>query len=265
MQLVNNAFAKYKLKIYLRRRGMELGNIELVEKTRTKPKNIWEDFFKDKTHGGHRYSSEEFLSMEAKEKLFHLDGGKTLLDFGCGSAELLTYYAPEYEQLVGADFSPSMLGEASKRLKDKNCNNIDLILANHETLWENLNFTFDRITAAGVIQYLTLQEIDAFIASASKHLSTNGKIVFFDILDPRLYPLWKLGIFAPNAGIIKALYRVGCDFRDSILATLKNSPKNIYGFSHNPYKIQKIANNHGFKMSYVQSMYYEYKYHAIMF
>jgi len=243
---------------------MEVESSKRIEKTHTKPKNIWEDFFKDKTHGGHRYSSEEFLAMEAREKLFHLDGGKTLLDFGCGSAELLTYYAPKYEQLAGVDFSPSMLGEASKRIRERKCTNIDLILANHETLWEKLDTSFDRITAAGVIQYLTFQEIDAFIANASKHLNRGGKIVFFDILDPRLYPLWKLGVFAPNAGILKALYRVGCDFRNSVFATLKNCPRNVYGFSHNPYKIQEIANKHGFEMRYVQSMYYEYKYHAIM-
>src|SRR5512139_968270 len=155
---------KIKFKNNKGRRGMEVKSKEWMEKTHTKPKNIWEDFFKDKTHGGHRYSSEEFLAMEAREKLFHLDGGKTLLDFGCGSAELLAYYSPEYEQLVGVDFSPSMLGEASKRISEKKCNNIDLILANHETLWDNLGFTFDRITAAGVIQYLSLQETDAFIA-----------------------------------------------------------------------------------------------------
>ncbi len=244
---------------------MEVESKERMGKTHTKPKSIWEDFFKDKKHGGHRYSSEEFLAMEAKEKLFHLDGGRTLLDFGCGAAELLTYYAQEYEQLVGVDFSPSMLGEASKRIRERNCSNIDLILADHETLWENLHFTFDRITAAGVIQYLTFQEIDAFIASASRYLNADGKIVFFDVLDPRLYPLWKLGVFSPNAGILKALYRVGCDFRTSVSSTLRNHPRNIYGFSHNPYKIQKIANKHGFEMRYVQSMYYEYKYHAIMF
>jgi cyclopropane-fatty-acyl-phospholipid synthase len=244
---------------------MEVESRERMEKTHTKPKNIWEDFFKDKTHGGHRYSSEEFLSIEAREKLFHLDGGKTLLDFGCGSAELLAYYSLDYEQLVGVDFSQSMLGEAGKRLRERKCNNIDLILADHKTVWENLHSTFDRITAAGVIQYLTFQEIDDFIANASGHLNSDGKIVFFDILDPRLYPLWKLGVFAPNAGLLKALYRVGCDFQTSISATLRNRPRNIYGFSHNPYKIQKIAHKHGFEMRYVKSMYYEYKYHAIMF
>lgn len=231
----------------------------------SKPKNVWEEFFKDKKHGGHRCSSEDFLAMEAREKLFHLDGGKTLLDFGCGSAELLTYYAPEYEQLVGVDFSPSMLGEASKRIREKKFNNIDLVLANHETLWEKLQFRFDRITAAGVIQYLTYQEIDKFIFDASKYLNKGGKIVFFDLLDSRLYPLWKIGLFLQDADALKILRKAGFEFRTVVLASVKNRPKDILGFAHNPSKIEKIASRHGFKIIFVRSMYYEYKYHAIMF
>ena len=231
----------------------------------SKPKNVWEEFFKDKKHGGHRYSSEEFLAMEAREKLFHLDGGKTLLDFGCGSAELLTYYAPEYEKLVGVDFSPSMLGEASKRIRKKGCDNIDLILANHETLWEKLEFSFDRITAAGVIQYLTLQEIDKFIFDASRYLNRGGKIVLFDLLDSRLYPLWKVGLFSKDVNCLKILRKAGFELQTVVLASIKNRPKDILGFAYNPNKIEKIANKHGFRMIYVCSMYYEYKYHAIMF
>ena len=244
---------------------MEVESRDMMEKTQTKPKNIWEDFFKDKIHGGHRYSSEEFLSMEAREKLFHLDGGKTLLDFGCGSAELLAYYSLDYEQLVGVDFSPSMLGEADKRLRERKCDNINLLLADHKTVWENLNSTFDRITAAGVIQYLTFQEIDDFIGNASQHLNTDGKIVFFDILDPRLYPLWKLGVFSQNADGFKILCKAGFELRTRVSASLNNRPKDILGFAHNPITIQKIANKHGFEMIYVRSMYYEYKYHAIIF
>lgn len=231
----------------------------------SKSENVWKDFFKDKKHGGHRYSSEEFLSMEAREKLFHLDGGKRLLDFGCGAAELLTYYAPEYEQLVGVDFSESMLEEASKRIKKKKCQNIDLILADHETLWEKLNSSFDRITAAGVIQYLTFQEIDKFISDASKCLNEDGKIVLFDILDSRLYPLWKIGLFSQDANGFKILCKTGFEFRTAISSSLRNRPKDILGFAHNPYTVEKIASKHGFRMICVRSMYYEYKYHAIMF
>jgi cyclopropane-fatty-acyl-phospholipid synthase len=47
-------------------------------------------------------------------------------------------------------------------------------------------------------------------------------------------------------------------------AALNNRPNNILGFSHNPDAIRKIADKYSFETTFVQSMYYEYKYHAIM-
>ena len=230
----------------------------------SKSKNVWEEFFADKKRGGHRSSAEEFLSKEAREKLYHLNGGKTLLDFGCGAGELLVYYSLEYEKLVGADFSASMLEEAGKRVRERKCENVNLILANDKNVWEKLDFSFDRITAAGVIQYLTYEEVDNFIASATKHLNKGGKIILFDLLDPRLYPLWKIGLFSRDFGVDKILRRIAFETRTIFLATLKNRPKDILGYTHKPHTIENIANKHGFKMEYVKSMYYEYKYHAII-
>lgn len=230
----------------------------------SKSKNTWEEFFANKKHGGHRYSTEEFLCKEAREKLFHLNRGKTLLDFGCGAGELLVYYAPEYEKLVGADFSASMLEEADKRIRERKYENINLILADDKTVWEKLDSSFDRITAAGVIQYLTDEEVDNFISNASKHLNKGGKIVLFDILNPHLYPLWKIGLFSRDVGCWKIFRKIGFEARTIISAKLKNRPKDILGYTHNPYTIEKIANKHGFKIEFVQSMYYEYKYHAII-
>ncbi|WP_440947116.1 class I SAM-dependent methyltransferase [Methanosarcina sp. T3] len=230
----------------------------------SKPKSVWEEFFEGKRSGGHRSSAEEFISREAREKLFHLDGGKTLLDFGCGAGELLVYYAQEYERLVGADFSSSMLDEASKRIRARRCENIALILADDKTVWEKLDSSFDRITAAGVIQYLTDEEVDTFISHASGHLKKGGKIIFFDLLDPRLYPLWKIGFFSRNFGCRKIFYKIGFEALTVVSASLKNRPRDILGYTHKPCTMESIANKHGFKMEYVQSMYYEYKYHAIM-
>lgn len=234
------------------------------EKSSSKQKDFWAEFFANRRDGGHRSSAEEFISKEAREKMFHLDGGDTLLDFGCGAGELLTYYAPAYEEMVGVDFSTSMLDEASKRIREKKCENISLIHADDKTVWNKLEFSFDRITAAGVIQYLTLPEIDSFIFNASNYLNKDGKIVLFDILDPRLYPLWKIGLFSQDANFWKIIHKIGFEFRTIISAAVNNRPNNILGFSHNPDAIRKIADKHGFETTFVQSMYYEYKYHAIM-
>ncbi len=234
------------------------------EKKLSNKKDFWIEFFAGRRDGGHRSSAEEFLSMEAKEKLFHLDGGKTLLDFGCGAGELLVYYAPKYERMVGVDFSASMLDEASKKVRERKCENISLIQADDKTVWDKLECSFDRITAAGVIQYLTLQEIDSFIFNASSYLNKGGKIVLFDILDPRLYPLWKIGLFSHDADLWKILRKIGFEFKVLLSASLNNRPRDIVGFAHDPNKIRKIADKYGFETAFVQSMYYEYKYHAIM-
>lgn len=234
------------------------------EKNLSNKKDFWIEFFANRRDGGHRSSAEEFLSMEAKEKLFHLDGGKTLLDFGCGAGELLIHYAPEYEQMVGVDFSASMLDEASKRIKERKCENISLIQADDKTIWNKLESPFDRITAAGVMQYLTLQEIDSFIFNASSYLNKGGKIVLFDILDPRIYPLWKIGLFSQDENLWKILRKIGFEFKVILSASLNNHPRDIVGFAHNPNTVRKIAEKYGFETIFVQSMYYEYKYHAII-
>jgi cyclopropane-fatty-acyl-phospholipid synthase len=235
------------------------------EKNVSRKKDFWVEFFADRRDGGHRSSTDEFISMEAREKLFHLDGGKTLLDFGCGAGELLVYYAPNYESLVGVDFSASMLNESNKRIGERKYENVSLILADDKTVWDKLECSFDRITAAGVMQYLTLQEIDDFIFNASNYLNKEGKIVMFDLLDPRLYPLWKIGLFSPDADLWKILRKVGFEFKVILSAALNNRPGDILGFAHNPNAVKKIADKYGFEVSFVRSMYYEYKYHAIMY
>lgn len=224
----------------------------------------WKEYFSDKKKGGHRFSTEEFLAKEANEKLFHLNGGKTLLDFGCGAGELLIYYVPNYEKVVGADFSRSMLSEAEKKILEQKRRNVDLILADDRTIWNELNQKFDRITATEVIQYFTPEQLEDFIINASGYLNKGGKIAFFDIIDPRLYYLWKIGWFSQNFISWNIFVRVyaGCVRR--ILAFLKNQPSDIIGYSHSPYLIKKIAIRNGFRMEYVSSMYYEYRYHAIL-
>lgn len=224
----------------------------------------WAEYWAGKTNGAHRFSTEEFLSKEAREKLFHLEGGESILDFGCGSGDLLIYYIPHYETVVGADFSDSMLNEAEKKISKKNYENVRLILADDKTVWDKLDLSFDRISASQVIQFLTYEQIDSFISNASRYLNDGGKIIFFDLVDPRLSVFFKIGLFSRKFSYWKLLPGICIATFKYISTKVYNKPKGIIGYSHNPYKVEEIANKHGFGMEYVQSMYYEYRYHAIL-
>ena len=243
--------------------------------------SYWKDYWSKKTCGGHRSSEEEFLYKEAKEKLFHLSGGKSLLDFGCGSADLLKYYIPHYSTVIGSDFSQSMLNAAKQKIQESfndeysiedniNCRSqsqdiktVYLLLADDKTIWQKLPFSVDRITTAGVMAYLTLEQIDDFLFEASKKLNEDGKVIFFDVIDPKLYILWSIGFFSKTFSVIHLLKIIPFYFR-RLGRKLKHMPKDEMGNSFNPNVIERISNKNGFKMEYIRSMYYEYRYHVIL-
>jgi cyclopropane-fatty-acyl-phospholipid synthase len=230
-----------------------------------KSKYSWDEYFSNMKNGGHRYSTEEFLSKEAKEKLLHLDGGSSIFDFGCGAGELLIHYAPIYKNVVGADFSSSMLDEAKRKVAEKDYQNVRLIEADDRTVWNELDTPFDRITATEVLQYLTFEQIENFVVNASGYLKNNGKIVFFDIIEPRLYILWKIGFFSKKISYWKLFPTIFVGLFDFASVSLNKSPKDIIGYSHSPYKIEKIANKYGFEIEFIRSSYYEYRYHVILY
>ena len=51
----------------------------------------------------------------------------TLLDVGCGSCQVTTYLAPEFEQVYALDFSESMLAAARQRVESSGVTNIKLL------------------------------------------------------------------------------------------------------------------------------------------
>jgi cyclopropane fatty-acyl-phospholipid synthase-like methyltransferase len=230
---------------------------------------FWKTYWENKKNGGHRWQEENFLKKEAAEKLYHLSGGNSLLDFGCGSADLLVYYAPEYSIVVGVDFSSNMLNNARVRLMNFGCDNVQLVQADDINVWERVSESFDRITAGQVVQYLKLEHLDRFINVASQRLNSGGKIILFDIIDPRIYFLVRIGVLIPkntftkNAGIAIAKSTIRLAISKP-LAILKQKPADMIGNSHHPGDIYKIARKYDLEMEYVCSMYYEYRYHVIL-
>jgi len=223
----------------------------------------WSQYWADKKNGQHRFQTENFLIKEAKEKIFHMAGGKSLLDFGCGSGDLLIYFIPEYKWVTGVDFSDSMIKKAQEKIQDFGYLNVKLIHANDVSVWDKIDRSYDRIITVAVIQYLSIDQIEKFIKNASSKLNPNGKIILFDIIDPRRFDLWRAGLFAKKYNWFSVFFRF-VKIKVYHLFTGGPDDKDL-GFSYDPWVIDKIAQKFGFQMEYVASMYYEYRYHAILY
>lgn len=227
-------------------------------------------YYSDKTSGLHRESTEHFYALEAQEKLFHLGKGETLLDFGCGSADLLSYYSREFKSLAGVDVSENMLSHAVKRLESFAAKNVELICADDINVWDKLGERrFEVITAAGVVQYLSYSQIDAFLRQSLLHLSPGGRIAFFDLIDPRLYWLVKYGFFAEGPLRPSDLLRIPVRFAriaaSGVVAAISGKPRGGFiGHAHHPALIRKRARDLNLACRIVRSMYYEYRYHALL-
>ena len=237
-------------------------------------RGYWQSYWDHEPHGGHRYQTDDFLQMEAREKLFHLDGGRSLLDFGCGSADLLVYYAKAYDRVVGVDFSAGMLEKARKRLQAHGClEKVTVLQADERTVWEQLppSALFDRITAAGVVQNLAESQLEHLLAQAVQWLNPGGRIVLFDVIDSRLFWLFRLGVLrkdnGPSAGWLSIAGSAVRQARTCLTWRLTGLPPCGWGYvlnAYHPSVIGHMAKRLGLEMQRLASMYYEYRYHVIL-
>jgi len=221
----------------------------------------WEKYWSDKTDGQHRYQNDEFIKYEVREVLYHLNGGNSLLDFGCGSGQLLVKLSPEFERVTGVDFSQSMLDNAQKNIENLMIENIRLIRADDKSMWEKIDNNYDRIMNWGVVQYLSEDQIDYFVKKSSEILNPDGKIIFFSVIDPRLFDLWKAGFFSDNYNSILFLIRV---LKIKFVNIFKRPPKDILGYAYPAFMFQYLGQKYGFQTEFAKSMYYEYRYHVIL-
>lgn len=231
----------------------------------------WKNYWKEQTCGLHRSQEEAFLAKEADEKLFHLKGGDSLLDFGCGSADLLAYYSQIYKRSVGVDSSELMLEKAKERLLNfKTDHQVSLINSDDVHVWDQIEerfregCKFDRITAGQVIQYLDQKQVDDFIGNAQRYLSADGFICLFDVVDTRLFELWDAKFFNNKAFNFNVLLRIVLGRCRRIMNKFRKVPELRLGYTYSPSFFELLAKKYGLKLDVVHSMYYEYRYHVIL-
>jgi cyclopropane fatty-acyl-phospholipid synthase-like methyltransferase len=234
-------------------------------------KTFWKDYWDKQINGQHRSQQEDFLEKESKEKLLHLNFGEKLLDFGCGSADLLLYYIPHYKFCVGADNSKLMLEKAEERLKAfQKRDKVLLIHSDNQQVWNDIenklgkDCKFDCITAGQVMQYLNKPQIADFVCNAASHLTANGKTCLFDIVDSRTYELRKAGLFNANSFNFYIVIMLIFNRLRTFVKKLIGKPSCGIGYAYPPSFFVKLAPKNNLTVSCINSMYYEYRFHIIL-
>ncbi len=226
----------------------------------------WQEYWSGKLDGGHKFSDEHWLEREYNEKSrFFGTDNEVLVDVGCGSAELLSYYGQNARQCYGVDFSDSMIAEAKNRLALKKINNIRLICTNAGDMWPKLPDNIDIITCCGVIQYFTGEMTEDFIKNSLAKLSDKGKIILFDIIDTRYKYLWRYGIYRRNVTssldmFCLAAYSLYADIKHLLI---KNTVKEM-GNSYTPADFWQLSEKLNLNCFISESRFYPYRFHVVL-
>ena len=83
-------------------------------------------FWKNRSDSSWHGEGEEWFRRAAAELIAMMPQGGTLPDVGCGAGETLSHLAPRFRQVIGLDFSGSMLAAAEERLDACAIQNVSL-------------------------------------------------------------------------------------------------------------------------------------------
>jgi cyclopropane-fatty-acyl-phospholipid synthase len=219
----------------------------------------WRSYWEGKTDAEHSRKDEAFYQRKAAELLLHLDGGHSMLDFGCGAGAILCRVAPHYQRVVGVDLSGSMLAQARTRLADPR---VELVQGDESLDLSRLGGPFDRISAASVAQYMSPAQLARLVSNASGALASDGLLVLFDIIDPELYTLRDAHLLgerpASKAAMIRALLKI------AISARRGHFHGHSMGRPHGRDVVAALARRNGLGCEFVMSMCSRYRYHALL-
>ena len=225
----------------------------------------WEKYWSDKSDDIRPDFTPDRIAREGREKLFHLGSGDRLLDVGCGTGKLTSHYTANFRECIGVERSPTMLAEARTNLRDTNT---ALLHGSAENVWEIVDGDFDAITMGGVAQYLASHEIAAFVKLASKRLKPGGRIAIFDIIHSRKAVLRMMGLGRHKEVLpgFEIVMRCGVVFGRWVAWPLMAKGRTFHpdGHAYAPEFFAAIAKENGMKINMPMSMYYDYRFHAVM-
>jgi len=126
----------------------------------------------------------------ASSYLFHsarisqvVQGGKTVLDLGCGPATQLAQVAQFNPEIAftGLDLSPAMLADAQRHVQELALSNVDFRQGDITRLDSFADHSFDAVISTMALHHLpTLQHLDDCLAEVARVLRPGGALYLTD-------------------------------------------------------------------------------------
>lgn len=154
-------------------------------------------YWSTKTDGAHRHPNEECFLQYARELLAMLPRRGILLDVGCGSCQVTTYLAPEFDQVYAIDFSESMLEAARKRVVSSGLKNIELLPGTASAFPATVTHA-DVILTSAVVQYFSFADLACHLEECRRILNREGIILAALIPDSARKKTYYYGYFSGN-------------------------------------------------------------------
>jgi cyclopropane-fatty-acyl-phospholipid synthase len=212
----------------------------------------------------HRYRTEDWLEGNAHELLCLFPLGGTLIDVGCGDAQLLTYLAPRYDEVIGIDFSPSMLKKAAERLNAFGIKNARLELGDACQFPSSVSHA-DVILSNGVAQNLDPEEIAIHLQECRRVLNPAGSVGLCGIPWVNLRMPFLSGALMeppPKNGVRRSLSVIRRRLQLQWAERQGNVMADGMGRWYGRDQIHGLATAEGFDCHMVSSWYSEYRFHA---
>jgi ubiquinone/menaquinone biosynthesis C-methylase UbiE len=211
-----------------------------------------------------RSRAEDWSSGSAYEMICLFGKGGVLLDVGCGNAQLLAHLAPHFDEVVGIDYSPSMLEAAAQRLQDFHVRNARLEVGDACGFPRSVVHA-DVILSNGVAQHLSPSEIGRHLRECRRVLRPGGCVGICSIPWATLRTPFSLGTLrdpAPERSLRRTLQSLHRRLHLRLADFRNDFSGNAMGRWYGRDEVRSIADAEGFDCDIVSSWYYEYRFHA---
>ena len=147
----------------------------------------WVDFWNSDTpiYVNDRHKLLHYRRVAADVVALVASPGAVVLDHGCGEALSADVVAQRCARLCLCDAAPAV----RNRLKQRFAHHPRIVVLAPEAVATQPDGTFDLIVANSLVQYLTLDELNALLATWKAMLKPGGTLVVADVIPRRVSPL----------------------------------------------------------------------------